>query len=107
MWYKRRVAVDVDTGEQFPVFMGTSHLEDDMSPTSFFRYFNDVPIHNTINQCLDILDITELINDLHEKKTQGEAEGIPDSRIYETNEREGVGFDSASREEKKWKKKLS
>ena len=107
MWYKKRIAVDVDTGDQFPVFMGTSYLEDDLSPTLFFKYFSDVPVHNTINQCLDVLDITELINDLYEEKIQGEAEGIPDSRIYETNEREGVGFDSANRKEKKeWKKNL-
>ena len=89
MWYKKRIAMDVDTGRQFPVVTGISDWEDDISPTSFFGYFSEVPVHNAITQCLETLDLTELISGL--SKEEETKEGIPDSRIHAKNEGGGMG----------------
>ncbi len=105
-WYKRKIAVDMDTGERYPIVVTLDGFDDDLSPTIFFSYFDDVPIHNAITQCLDILDITEsLKDDLSEK--EGEAKVQSDPRFYEKNEGRGMGEDSRIRKgEKAWKRKI-
>lgn len=65
-WYKRRIAIDMDTGERHLVIDTLNEFECDLSPTIFFAYFGDVPIHNAITECLDTLDITEFTESLED-----------------------------------------
>ena len=96
----------MDTGEQYPVVATLNEFVSDLSPTIFFSYFDDAPIHNVITQCLDILDITEsLKDDLSEKKSEAQVQSDP--RFYEKNEGRGMGEDSRIRKgEKAWKRKI-
>jgi hypothetical protein len=106
-WYKRKIAIDMDTGERHPVVVTLNfEWDEDLSPTIFFTYFNDVPIHNAITQCLDTLDMTEFMqNDLSEKENEAKVQSDP--RFYEKNEGRGMGEDSKIRKgEKAWKKKI-
>ena len=88
MWYKKQVAFNLDTGEQFDVICGLSDFEDDISPTLWFTYFNEVQKYNTVSLVLPTLDlkdsieggslktadIEKVINVLQEKQRQEEAQ---------------------------------
>ena len=102
MWYRRRIAVDMETGEQYPVFMGVSDFDDSLSPTVFFDYFDDVPILDTATQCLDTLDLTEFVDDIQEEKREENIGCLP---MDEGQAIGGVGTNPKSRKkegEKEW-----
>lgn len=73
-WYRKRIAMDMETGNRHPVIDTLNDFECDLSPTIFFAYFANVPIQNVITECLDVLDITESLKDglFQEEETQGE-----------------------------------
>lgn len=88
MWYKKQVAFNLDTGEQFDVICGLSDFEEDLYPTVWFTYFNEVQKYNTVSLVLPTLDledsmeggkigavdIEKVINVLQEKQRQEEAQ---------------------------------
>jgi len=100
-WYKRKIAIDMDTGERCPVIATLNEWDDDLSPTIFFSYFDDVPIHNAITQCLNTLDLTESIDGLHKEEETQEVQSDP--RLHAKDEGRGMGGNSKIRKgEKEW-----
>ncbi len=52
MWYKKRIAIIDDTGEQHQVFTSMNDWDERLYPTMFFQYFSDVQVQNAMTQCL-------------------------------------------------------
>ena len=100
----------METGERHPVVVTLNfEWDDDLSPTIFFAYFDNAPIHNAITQCLDTLDMSEFMKDdlSDEAEKENEVQAQSDPRFYEKNEGRGMGEDSKIRKgEKAWKKKI-
>lgn len=46
-WYKQRIAINEDTGQQSNVVTGISEWDNKMYPTLFWEYFNNIPNFNT------------------------------------------------------------
>ena len=96
----RKVAIDRETWERHLVVDTLNDFESDLSPTSFFAYFKDVPIHNAITECLNTLDITESLEDgLPEKEEIKREENIPCLPMDEGATLEGIQRDSEEFEE--------
>ena len=46
-WYRKRIAVNNETGQQVAVFTGVSDWETALYPSMYFEYFNNTPNFNT------------------------------------------------------------
>ena len=71
MWYRKRIAIIDDTGEQHQVFTSTNDCDERLFPTMFFNYFSDAPVHNAVTQCLDLKKFTEDDNGFLQEETKG------------------------------------
>lgn len=100
MWYRRKIAICLDTGETVPVVSTLSDFNDDITPTIFFDYFRDVPVVTVISECLDTMNMAEILNELLPQEEPQE-EIIPDTRHLKDVER---GGDNGNRESRKSRK---
>ena len=71
MWYRKRMAIIDDTGEQHQVFTSTNDWDERLFPTMFFNYFSDVPVHNAVTQCLDLKKFIEDDDGFLQEETEG------------------------------------
>lgn len=90
----------LDSGETFSVVSKISDFDDDITPTIFFEYFNEVPVSTTMSQCFKTIDITPTTNDLLPQTPQ-EKEIISDPRLFEDVEGRGDKGNRKKRE-KEW-----
>ena len=105
MWYQRKKALCLDSGEAFSVVSKISDFDDDITPTIFFEYFRNAPVFTAMSECFETVDITQAVNDLLPQSPQ-EKETIPDSRHLKDVEGGGVKSNRESRKEKGWKKTI-
>lgn len=60
-WYRRKIAVDMDTGRQYPVITGLSDFDECLYPTAFFNYFDTIPTYTIMSLYLDTLEVEDII----------------------------------------------
>ena len=55
-WYRKRIAVNEDTGQQVGVYTGISDWEVELYPSLYFEYFNNTPNYNTFQLLFPMLE---------------------------------------------------